>query len=60
MFDLLPEECLFIIIQYLLDDKKHLEDAIAVGNQTFKSWKLVCKHKYPLTLQFQSFQLRKK
>lgn len=50
MFDLLPEECLFIIIQYLLDDKKHLEDAINTGTQNLqKSWKLVCKHKYPLT-----------
>ncbi len=50
MFDILPEECLFIIIQYLLNDKKHLEDAIAVGNQNLqKSWKSIYKHKYHLT-----------
>ena len=50
MFDLLPEECLFIIIQYLLDDMSHWEDAVNAGNQNLhKSWKLVCKHKYNLT-----------
>ena len=49
MFDLLPEECIFIIIQYLLDDKTHMEDAIALGNKNLqKSWKSTCKHKYPL------------
>jgi len=50
MFDLLPEECLFIIIQYLLDDRSHFEQAKAVGNQHLqKSWKLTFKHKYCLT-----------
>ena len=57
MFDLLPEECLFIIIQYILDDKKHLEDAINTGTQNLqKNWKLVCKHKYPLSpFNFKSY-----
>lgn len=60
MFDILPDECLFIIIQYLLDDKKHLEDAINTGTQHLqKSWKLVCKHKYPLSpFNFKAFGSR--
>ena len=50
MFHLLPEECLFIIIQYILDDNKHLEDAINTGTQNLqKSWKSICKHQHPLT-----------
>ena len=45
MFDLLPEECLFIIIQHILDDRSHFEDAQAVGNQNLqKGWKTVYKH----------------
>jgi hypothetical protein len=45
MFDLLPEECLFIIIQHLLDDRSHFEQAQAVGNQSLqKNWKTVCKN----------------
>ena len=45
MFDLLPEECLFIIIQYILDDRSHFEDAIVTGNQSLqKNWKTGCKH----------------
>lgn len=44
MFDLLPEECLFIIIQHILDDRSHFEDAQAVGNQNLqKGWKTVYK-----------------
>lgn len=50
MFDILPEECLFIIIQYLLDDKTHFGEAHNVGIQNLqKSWKSICKHQYPLT-----------
>ena len=49
MFDILPEECLFIIIQYILDDRTHWENAHSVGNQNLqKSWKHISKHKYPL------------
>lgn len=47
MFDLLPDECLFIIIQYLLDDKTQSEQGNSNGNQTIlKNWKRVCKHKH--------------
>jgi hypothetical protein len=49
MFDILPEECLFIIIQHLLDDKTHFKDAHAVGNQNLqKGWKKQATHQHPL------------
>lgn len=58
MFDLLPEECLFIIIQYLLDDRSHFEQAQAVGNQNLqKRWKTVCKYPPNITAPFNMLKL---
>lgn len=49
MFDILPEECIFIIIQHLLDDKTHFEEAHNVGNKNLqKGWKKLANHQHPL------------